>query len=32
MTRLSIIEAVPGGQRPEAGRGEHVTDEDYHQR
>lgn len=32
MTHLSITEAVPGGQRPDANRGEHVTDEEYHQR
>jgi quercetin dioxygenase-like cupin family protein len=31
MTHLSITEAVPGGRRPEANRGEHVTDEEYHQ-
>ena len=32
MTHLSVIEAVPGDERPEASWGEHVTDEDYHQR
>jgi len=31
MTHLPIIEAVPGGRRPEANRGEHVTDEEYYQ-
>jgi hypothetical protein len=29
MTHLSITEAVPGDQRPEADWGEHVTDEEY---
>jgi hypothetical protein len=32
MTHLSITEAVPGDQRPEVNRGEHVTGEEYHQR
>jgi hypothetical protein len=31
MTHLPITEAGPGGRRPEASRGEHVTDEEYHQ-
>jgi quercetin dioxygenase-like cupin family protein len=29
MTHLSITEAVPRGERPEAEWGEHVTDEEY---
>jgi quercetin dioxygenase-like cupin family protein len=29
MTHLSITEAVPGNQRPEADWGEHVTDQEY---
>ena len=29
MTHLSITEAVPGDQRPEADWGEHVTDSEY---
>jgi quercetin dioxygenase-like cupin family protein len=29
MAHLSITEAVPGDQRPEANWGEHVTDEEY---
>ena len=29
MTHLSITEAVPGDQRPEADWGEHVTDDEY---
>lgn len=29
MTHLSITEAVPGGERPEADWGEHVTDDEY---
>jgi quercetin dioxygenase-like cupin family protein len=29
MTHLSITEAVPGDQRPEADWGEHVTDGEY---
>jgi quercetin dioxygenase-like cupin family protein len=29
MTHLSITEAAPGGERPEADWGEHVTDEEY---
>ena len=32
MTRLSVTEAVPRDQRPEANWGEHVTGEEYHQR
>ena len=32
MTHLSITEAVPGDERPEAEWGEHVTDEQYHAR
>jgi quercetin dioxygenase-like cupin family protein len=32
MTHLPITEAVPGGQRPEGNRGEHVTGEEHHQR
>jgi hypothetical protein len=32
MTHQATTEAVPGGQRPEANRGEHVTGEEYHQR
>ncbi len=32
MTHPSIIEAVPGDERPEASWGEHVTDEEYRQR
>jgi len=32
MTHLPITETVPGDQRPEANRGEHVTGEEYHQR
>ena len=31
MTHLSITEA-PGDERPEANWGEHVTDEQYHDR
>ena len=30
MTHLSITEAVPGEERPEAEWGEHVSDEEYH--
>ena len=30
MTHLSITEAVPGGEQPEADWGEHVTDDEYH--
>jgi quercetin dioxygenase-like cupin family protein len=29
MAHLSITEALPGGERPEANWGEHVTDEEY---
>lgn len=29
MTHLSITEAVPGDERPEADWGEHVTDDEY---
>jgi quercetin dioxygenase-like cupin family protein len=29
MTHLSITEAVPGDQRPEADWGDHVTDDEY---
>ena len=32
MTYLSITEAVPGYERPEANWGEHITDDEYHQR
>jgi hypothetical protein len=32
MTHLSITEAVPGDQPPETGWGEHVTDDEYHNR
>jgi len=32
MTHLSITEAVPGDQRPEAEWGEHVTDQQYNAR
>jgi hypothetical protein len=32
MTHLSITEAVPGDQRPEADWGEHVTDDEYQNR
>jgi len=32
MTHLSITEAVPGDERPEADWGEHVTDDEYQQR
>jgi quercetin dioxygenase-like cupin family protein len=32
MTHLSITEAVPGDQRPEADWGEHVTDDEYNRR
>ena len=32
MTHLSITEAVPGDQRPEADWGEHVTDDEYNHR
>jgi hypothetical protein len=32
MTHLSITEAVPGDQRPETDWGEHVTDDEYHNR
>jgi quercetin dioxygenase-like cupin family protein len=32
MTHLSITEAVPGDQRPEADWGEHVTDQQYNAR
>lgn len=32
MTHLSITEAVPGDERPEADWGEHVTDDEYNQR
>jgi len=32
MTHLSITEAVPGDQRPEAAWGDHVTDDEYNSR
>jgi quercetin dioxygenase-like cupin family protein len=32
MSHLSITEAVPGGERPEADWGEHVTDDEYNGR
>jgi hypothetical protein len=32
MTHLSITEAVPGNERPEADWGEHVTDDEYDDR
>ena len=32
MTHLSVTEAVPGDQRPEAEWGEHVTDDEYNNR
>ncbi|HWR46018.1 MAG TPA: hypothetical protein VN327_00140 [Pseudonocardiaceae bacterium] len=32
MIHLSITEAVPGDERPEAEWGEHVTDEEYNAR
>jgi hypothetical protein len=32
MTHLSITEAVPGDERPEADWGEHVTDDEYNRR
>ena len=32
MTHLSVTEAVPGDQRPEAEWGEHVTDDEYNGR
>jgi len=32
MTHLSITEAVPGDQRPEADWGEHVTNDEYNRR
>ena len=32
MTHLSITEAVPGGARPEADWGDHVTDAEYNPR
>jgi quercetin dioxygenase-like cupin family protein len=32
MTHLSITEAVPGDRRPEADWGDHVTDDEYHNR
>lgn len=32
MTHLSITEAVPGDERPEADWGEHVTDDEYNTR
>jgi quercetin dioxygenase-like cupin family protein len=32
MTHLSITEAVPGDERPEANWGEHVTDAEYNNR
>ena len=32
MTHLSITEAVPGDERPEADWGDHVTDEEYDRR
>jgi quercetin dioxygenase-like cupin family protein len=32
MTHLSITEAVPGDERPEADWGEHVTDDEYNNR
>ena len=32
MTHLSITEAVPGDERPEADWGEHVTDSEYNGR
>jgi quercetin dioxygenase-like cupin family protein len=32
MTPLSLTEAVPGDQRPEAEWGQHVTDDEYHGR
>jgi hypothetical protein len=31
-SHLSITEAVPGDQRPEAAWGEHVTDDEYNAR
>jgi quercetin dioxygenase-like cupin family protein len=30
MAHLSITEAVPGDERPDADWGDHVTDEEYH--
>jgi hypothetical protein len=32
MTHLSITEALPGDERPEAKWGEHATDGEYHVR
>jgi quercetin dioxygenase-like cupin family protein len=32
MTHLSITEAVPGDEPPETAWGEHVTDDEYHDR
>jgi quercetin dioxygenase-like cupin family protein len=32
MTHLSITEAVPGDERPEADWGDHVTDDEFNQR
>ena len=32
MTHLSITEAVPGDERPEADWGEHVSDDEYYNR
>jgi quercetin dioxygenase-like cupin family protein len=32
MTHLSITEAVPGDERPEADWAEHVTDDEYNNR
>ena len=32
MTHLSITEAVPGDERPEADWGDHVTDQEYDRR
>jgi hypothetical protein len=32
MTHLPITEAVPGGRRPEANRGEYATGDEHHQR
>jgi hypothetical protein len=32
MAHLSITEAVPGDERPEAAWGEHVTDDEDHGR
>jgi quercetin dioxygenase-like cupin family protein len=32
MAHLSMTEAVPGDERPEASWGDHVTDDEYHDR